>query len=116
MTRIILIAAALILVAAVVVGFVLSRIISRPLQKLETAMEAFEQNADGFVFNSITGFKSREFWSTSSDGHNPYNVIPALTISIFASRISAIPALLEQCLTGIETPLSSIITIIFLNF
>ena len=116
MTRIILIAAALILVAAVVVGFVLSCIISRPLQKLETAMEAFEQNADGFVFNSITGFKSREFWSTSSDGHNPYNVIPALTISIFASRISAIPALLEQCLTGIETPLSSIMAIIFLNF
>ena len=65
MTRIILIAAALILVAAVVVGFVLSRIISRPLQKLETAMEAFEQNADGFVFNSITGTREVEELSDS---------------------------------------------------
>lgn len=65
MTRIILIAAALILVAAVVVGFVLSCIISRPLQKLETAMEAFEQNADGFVFNSITGTREVEELSDS---------------------------------------------------
>ena len=55
----------IILVAAVVVGFVLSCIISRPLQKLETAMEAFEQNADGFVFNSITGTREVEELSDS---------------------------------------------------
>lgn len=65
MTRIILVAAAVILVAAVVVGFVLSRILSRPLQKLENAMEAFEQNADGFVFTPITGTREVEELSDS---------------------------------------------------
>ena len=73
MTRIILIAAALILVAAVVVGFVLSRIIP-PAAKLETPWKPLEQNADGFVFRSITGtrrsrscpIRSATWWAASS--------------------------------------------------
>ena len=65
MTRVILYAGALILVAAFVVAFVLSRTLSRPLQQLENAMQAFEQNADGFVFNSVTGTREVEELSDS---------------------------------------------------
>ena len=65
MTRVVLLASALILVAAFVVAYVLSRSLSRPLQQLENAMEAFEQNADGFVFNSITGTREVEELSDS---------------------------------------------------
>ena len=65
MTRVVLLASALILVAAFVVAYVLSRSLSRPLQQLENAMEAFEQNADGFVFNAITGTREVEELSDS---------------------------------------------------
>lgn len=65
MTRVILYAGALILVAAFVIAFVLSRTLSRPLQQLENAMQAFEQNADGFVFNSVTGTREVEELSDS---------------------------------------------------
>ena len=65
MTRVVLLASALILVAAFVVAYVLSRSLSRPLQQLENAMEDFEQNADGFVFNAITGTREVEELSDS---------------------------------------------------
>lgn len=60
--------AALIFAAALAVGWVLSRLLSRPLQQLENAMEAFEQDADHFVFCAVRG--TREVQNLSdSFGH-----------------------------------------------
>lgn len=68
MVRIAVATAALIFVAALVVGWVLSRLLSRPLQQLENAMEAFEQDADHFVFCAVRG--TREVQNLSdSFGH-----------------------------------------------
>ena len=68
MVRIAVATAALIFVAALAVGWVLSRLLSRPLQQLENAMEAFEQDADHFVFCAVRG--TREVQNLSdSFGH-----------------------------------------------
>ena len=54
--------------AALVAGWVLSRLLSRPLQQLETAMEQFEQDADHFAFQAVRG--TREVQNLSdSFGH-----------------------------------------------
>nr|WP_308631436.1 sensor histidine kinase [uncultured Gemmiger sp.] len=68
MVRIAVATAALIFVAALAVGWVLSRLLSRPLQQLENAMEAFEQDADHFAFHAVRG--TREVQNLSdSFGH-----------------------------------------------
>lgn len=68
MARIAVATAVLILFAALIVGWVLSRSLSRPLQQLETAMEQFEQDADHFAFQSVCG--TREVQNLSdSFGH-----------------------------------------------
>lgn len=68
MARIAVATAVLILFAALIVGWVLSRSLSRPLQQLETAMEQFEQDADRFAFQSVRG--TREVQNLSdSFGH-----------------------------------------------
>ena len=68
MARIAVATAVLILFAALIVGWVLSRSLSRPLQQLETAMEQFEQDADRFAFQSVCG--TREVQNLSdSFGH-----------------------------------------------
>ena len=68
MARIAVATAALIFAAALAVGWVLSRLLSRPLQQLENAMEAFEQDADHFVFCAVRG--TREVQNLSdSFGH-----------------------------------------------
>ena len=68
MVRIAVATAALIFAAALAVGWVLSRLLSRPLQQLENAMEAFEQDADHFVFRAVRG--TREVQNLSdSFGH-----------------------------------------------
>ena len=68
MARIAVATAALIFAAALAVGWVLSRLLSRPLQQLENAMEAFEQDADHFVFCAMRG--TREVQNLSdSFGH-----------------------------------------------
>lgn len=68
MARIAVATAVLILFAALIVGWVLSRSLSRPLQQLETAMEQFEQDADHFAFQSVRG--TREVQNLSdSFGH-----------------------------------------------
>ena len=68
MVRIAVATAALIFVAALAVGWVLSRLLSRPLQQLENAMEAFEQDADHFAFCAVRG--TREVQNLSdSFGH-----------------------------------------------
>ena len=68
MVRIAVATAALIFVAALAVGWVLSRLLSRPLQQLENAMEAFEQDADHFAFHAVCG--TREVQNLSdSFGH-----------------------------------------------
>ena len=68
MVRIAVATAALIFVAALAVGWVLSRLLSRPLQQLENAMEAFEQDADRFAFHAVRG--TREVQNLSdSFGH-----------------------------------------------
>ena len=54
--------------AALAAGWVLSRLLSRPLQQLETAMEQFEQDADHFAFQAVRG--TREVQNLSdSFGH-----------------------------------------------
>ena len=55
MTRVVLLASALILVAAFVVAYVLSRSLSRPLQQLENAMEACSRMAQGPKFVHLDG-------------------------------------------------------------
>ena len=68
MARIAVATAVLILFAALIVGWVLSRSLSRPLQQLENAMEQFEQDADHFAFQSVRG--TREVQNLSdSFGH-----------------------------------------------
>lgn len=68
MVRIAVATAALIFVAALAVGWVLSRLLSRPLQQLENAMEAFEQDANRFAFHAVRG--TREVQNLSdSFGH-----------------------------------------------
>ena len=68
MVRIAVATAALIFAAALAVGWVLSRLLSRPLQQLENAMEQFEQDADHFAFQSVRG--TREVQNLSdSFGH-----------------------------------------------
>ena len=68
MVRIAVATAALIFAAALAVGWVLSRLLSRPLQQLENAMEQFEQDADHFAFQSVCG--TREVQNLSdSFGH-----------------------------------------------
>lgn len=68
MVRITVITAGLVFLAALAAGWVLSRLLSRPLQQLETAMEQFEQDADHFAFQSVRG--TREVQNLSdSFGH-----------------------------------------------
>ena len=68
MARIAVATAVLILFAALIVGWVLSHSLSRPLQQLETAMEQFEQDADHFAFQPVRG--TREVQNLSdSFGH-----------------------------------------------
>ena len=65
--RVLLLLVALAL-AALAAGWVLSRLLSRPLQQLETAMEQFEQDADHFAFQAVRG--TREVQNLSdSFGH-----------------------------------------------
>ena len=65
MARITLGTAALILVAALLVGGIISRLLSRPLQQLETAMEQFEQDADGFTYQPVAGTREVQELSDS---------------------------------------------------
>ena len=65
MARITLGSAALILVAALLVGWIISHMLSHPLQKLETAMEQFEQDADGFTFQPVAGTREVQELSDS---------------------------------------------------
>ena len=68
MVRITVITAGLVFLAALTAGWVLSRLLSRPLQQLETAMEQFEQDADHFAFQAVRG--TREVQNLSdSFGH-----------------------------------------------
>lgn len=65
MARITVGTAALILVAALLVGWIISRMLSRPLQQLENAMEQFEQDADGFNFQPVAGTREVQELSDS---------------------------------------------------
>lgn len=65
MVRITLNSSALILVAALLVGWIISHMLSRPLQQLENAMEQFEQDADGFAFQPVAGTREVQELSDS---------------------------------------------------
>lgn len=65
MVRITLGTAALILAAALLAGWVISHLLSRPLQRLENAMEQFEQDADGFTFQPVAGTREVQELSDS---------------------------------------------------
>lgn len=65
MARITVGTAVLILAAALLVGWIISHMLSRPLQQLETAMEQFEQDADGFTFQPVAGTREVQELSDS---------------------------------------------------
>ena len=65
MARITVGTAGLILAAALLVGWIISHMLSRPLQQLETAMEQFEQDADGFTFQPVAGTREVQELSDS---------------------------------------------------
>lgn len=65
MVRIALATSAMILAAALLAGWIISRLLSRPLQQLETAMEQFEQDADGFTYEPVTGTREVQELSDS---------------------------------------------------
>lgn len=65
MARITMGTAAMILVAALLVGWIISRMLSRPLQQLENAMEQFEQDADEFNFQPVAGTREVQELSDS---------------------------------------------------
>ena len=55
MVRITVITAGLVFLAALVAGWVLSRLLSPPVAALDPAMEQFEQDADHFAFQAVRG-------------------------------------------------------------
>ena len=65
--RILLIAAATILIATLIISAVLSHILSSPLKKLAEAMEQFEQDADAFRYAPERGVREVETLSGSFD-------------------------------------------------
>lgn len=65
MARITLATSAMILAAALLAGWVISHLLSRPLQQLETAMEQFEQDADGFAYQPVAGTREVQELSDS---------------------------------------------------
>ncbi len=65
MVRITLATSAMILAAALLAGWVISHLLSRPLQRLETAMEQFEQDADGFTYEPVAGTREVQELSDS---------------------------------------------------
>ena len=65
MVRIALATSAMILAAALLAGWIISRLLSRPLQQLETAMEQFEQDADGFTYEPVAGTREVQELSDS---------------------------------------------------
>ncbi|WP_346668457.1 sensor histidine kinase [uncultured Subdoligranulum sp.] len=65
MVRITVASSLLILAAALLAGWIISRLLSRPLQKLENAMEQFEQNADGFTYTPVAGTREVQELSDS---------------------------------------------------
>lgn len=65
MARITLATSAMILAAALLAGWVISHLLSRPLQQLETAMEQFEQDADGFTYQPVAGTREVQELSDS---------------------------------------------------
>ena len=65
MVRVTLVTSALILAAALLAGWIISRLLSHPLQRLERAMEQFEQDADGFAFQPVAGTREVQELSDS---------------------------------------------------
>ena len=63
--RILLPAAALILIAMLLISAVLSRLLSRPLHALAGAMEEFERGADQFSYSSVSGVQEVRMLSDS---------------------------------------------------
>ncbi|MBM6715228.1 sensor histidine kinase [Gemmiger formicilis] len=73
MLRICLGVAATVLAAALGTGWVLSRILSRPLAALASAMERFEQDADHFAYEPVSGTREVEELSDSF-GHMVHRI------------------------------------------
>ena len=73
MLRICLGVAATVLAAALGTGWVLSRILSRPLAALASAMERFEQGADHFAYEPVSGTREVEELSDSF-GHMVHRI------------------------------------------
>ena len=65
--------AATVLAAALGTGWVLSRILSRPLAALASAMERFEQDADHFAYEPVSGTREVEELSDSF-GHMVHRI------------------------------------------
>ena len=86
MARIALATAALILAAALLVGWVVSHMLSRPLQRLENAMEAFEQDADGFAFQPVAG--TREVQELSDSFGHMVGRIQALMTTVREEEVN----------------------------
>ena len=86
MARIALATAALILAAALLVGWVISHMLSRPLQRLENAMEAFEQDADGFAFQPVAG--TREVQELSDSFGHMVGRIQALMTTVREEEVN----------------------------
>jgi len=65
LTRILLLAAVVILVAALLLGVLLSRALTRPLRALASAMEQFERHADDFTYQGVGGAREVRMLSDS---------------------------------------------------
>lgn len=57
LSRILVLSAVVIFLAMLVISAILSQMLSRPVQKLASAMEQFEQNADDFTFAPLGGVR-----------------------------------------------------------
>ena len=65
--RITLIGAAFILIAAVLLSLMLSRVLSSPIHDLVVAMQSFEKTGEGFSYEPVTGVREVENLSASFD-------------------------------------------------
>jgi len=78
--------AAIALAAALLSGWLLSRLLSRPLQGLACAMESFESNADHFTYHPVSG--TREVWDLSNSFGHMVQRIQQLMVTVREEEVN----------------------------
>ena len=86
LSRILLLAAVVILIAMLVISAILSHVLSRPIRGLAAAMEQFEQNADDFTYTPVGGV--REVRTLSDSFHHMVLRLQSLMTTVRDEQIN----------------------------